>query len=162
MKTCWLSGCRWNSMVECRLRDGVSRLVSNSTFYCVVWVQMSVSWVASNVAGIYSAFNQPGGWGVRELARGVCQYGTPALAENHMPTFSHVVRVRQRFPDLSLSYFSDTMHYRFCALFFLLHIDGLVQERRTSSVLAMELRLSSTNPWILREQQTHERAKCEI
>ena len=29
------------------------------------------------------------------------------------------------------------------------HIDGLVQERRNSSALAMELRLSGTNPSIL-------------
>ena len=29
------------------------------------------------------------------------------------------------------------------------HIDGLVQERDNSSVLAMELRLSCINPWIL-------------
>ena len=29
-----------------------------------------------------------------------------------------------------------------------LHMDGLVQERRNSSVLAMELRLSRTNPSI--------------
>ena len=28
------------------------------------------------------------------------------------------------------------------------HVDGLVQERRNSSVLAMELRLSCTNPAI--------------
>ena len=31
-----------------------------------------------------------------------------------------------------------------------LHIDGLVQERRNSSALAMELRLSCTNPSIWR------------
>ena len=30
-----------------------------------------------------------------------------------------------------------------------LHIDGLVQERRNSSTLAMELRISCTNPSIL-------------
>ena len=29
---------------------------------------------------------------------------------------------------------------------FMLYVDGLVQERRNSSVLAMELRLSCTNP----------------
>ena len=33
-----------------------------------------------------------------------------------------------------------------CYKGFLLYIDGLVQERRNSSVLAMELRLSWTNP----------------
>ena len=32
----------------------------------------------------------------------------------------------------------------------IVYIDGLVQERRNSSVLAMELRLSFTNPSILK------------
>ena len=32
-----------------------------------------------------------------------------------------------------------------------LHIDGLLQERRTSTALAMELRLSCTNPSICSE-----------
>ena len=36
-----------------------------------------------------------------------------------------------------------------------LHIDGLVQERRNSSALAMELRLSCTNPSILPELSGH-------
>ena len=34
------------------------------------------------------------------------------------------------------------------SLFFVKHIDGLVQERRNSSALAIELRLSCTNPLI--------------
>ena len=36
-----------------------------------------------------------------------------------------------------------------------LHIDGLVQERRNSSALAMELRLSCNNPSMLPELSEH-------
>ena len=37
---------------------------------------------------------------------------------------------------------------KLCSIIWSLHIDGLVQERRNSSALAMELRLSCTNPLI--------------
>ena len=56
----------------------------------------------------------------------------------------------------SLCHWGICRHAAISSCHWSVYIDGLMQERRNSSALAMELRLSCINPSIFCEQMTHE------
>ena len=80
-------------------------------------------------------------WPVSQVIRGIYDWSYIFLALTHR--YHHIYPWGLSVPGLTLSWFYS-QHYH--GVMVIKQIDGLVQERRNSSALAMELRLSCINP----------------